>query len=93
MSEQAPIVILIDTGRRVDPGHKLLTTRTCPTPYSLFHPFFSVSTQISPDLEIFGWKILVIIVPKRCVRITQSQEEAVHKTHTLAEHWDILDQS
>ena len=40
-----------------------LTTKTCPTPYVLFHPFFNVSTQISPDLEMLGWKILVDIVP------------------------------
>lgn len=40
-----------------------LTTKTWPTPYSFFQPFFSVSTQISPDFEIFGWKIFVTIVP------------------------------
>lgn len=40
-----------------------LTTSTWPTPYSRFQAFFSVSTQISPDLDTFGWKILVIMVP------------------------------
>ena len=39
------------------------TTKTCPTPYFLFQLFLSVSTQISPDFDTFGWKIRVIIVP------------------------------
>lgn len=41
-------------------GH---TTKTCPTPYFLFQLFLSVSTQISPAFDTFGWKIRVIIVP------------------------------
>lgn len=48
-----------------------LTTKTCPIPYSRFQPFFSVSTQISPVLEMFGWKILVIIVPESGRRETE----------------------
>jgi len=39
------------------------TTKTCPTPYFLFQLFLSVSTQISPAFDTFGWKIRVIIVP------------------------------
>lgn len=39
------------------------TTKTWPTPYFLFQLFLSVSTQISPAFETFGWKIRVIIVP------------------------------
>ena len=32
---------------------------TCPMPKSLFQSFLSVFTQMSPVLEMFGWKIFV----------------------------------
>lgn len=59
-------------GGRRRPGHHKeggLTTNTCPTPYFLFQLFLSVSTQISPAFDTFGWKIRVIIVPTKSVRV------------------------
>lgn len=49
-------------------------------PNSGFQPFLSVSTQISPCFETFGWKILVIIVPEG----TRGQNSDQHRSLKLA---------
>ncbi len=44
-------------------SRQLITCSTCASVCSGFQSFFNVLTQISPEADTLGWKILVSMVP------------------------------